>query len=112
MVKRYFWKKQTNQRQAPIRLFITSAGCDSTVITTLTILPHEETNYEYTICEGSSIQVGTSSYDSEGVYSDTLQNINGCDSIVNSVLFVLPEITASDEATICMGGSLTITEPY
>ena len=86
-------------------LFITSAGCDSTVITTLTILPHEETNYEYTICEGSSIQVGTSSYDSEGVYSDTLQNINGCDSIVNSVLFVLPEITASDEATICMGGS-------
>jgi len=86
-------------------LFITSAGCDSTVITTLTILPNEETSFEYTICEGSSIQVGSSSYNVEGVYVDTLQNTNGCDSIVNSVLFILPEITASDEATICMGGS-------
>jgi gliding motility-associated-like protein len=86
-------------------LFITPAGCDSTVITTLTILPNEETSFEYTICEGSSIQVGSSTYDSEGVYVDTLQNTNGCDSIVNSVLFILPEITASDEATICMGGS-------
>ena len=86
-------------------LFITPAGCDSTVITTLTILPNEETSFEYTICGGSSIDVGSSTYDSEGVYVDTLQNTNGCDSIVNSVLFILPEITASDEATICMGGS-------
>jgi gliding motility-associated-like protein len=86
-------------------MFITPLGCDSTVITTLTILPNEETTNEFTICTGSTIQVGTSTYDAEGVYVDTLQNINGCDSVAHSVLFLLPEITASDEATICMGGS-------
>ena len=86
-------------------LFVTSAGCDSTVITNLSFLPNEESNAEYTICEGSTILVGSSVYDTEGVYVDTLLNINGCDSVVHSVLFVLPEITASDEATICMGDS-------
>ena len=86
-------------------VFITSAGCDSTVITELSILPNEETTAEYTICQGSSIQVGTSTYDSQGIYLDTLQTINGCDSIVNSILFVLPEITSSDEMTICKGGT-------
>ena len=49
--------------------------------------------------------MGTSSYDTEGVYIDTLVNSNGCDSIVTSTLFLLPTITASDEMTICMGGS-------
>tara|TARA_B100001093_G_scaffold519025_1_gene606061 strand:- start:1017 stop:2675 length:1659 start_codon:yes stop_codon:yes gene_type:complete len=86
-------------------VYVTPQGCDSTVITALTILPHTESSPEYTICTGASIAVGTSSYDTEGVYIDTLVNSNGCDSIVTSTLFLLPTITASDEMTICMGGS-------
>ena len=86
-------------------VYVTPQGCDSTVITALTILPHTESSPEYTICTGASITVGTSSYDTEGVYVDTLVNSNGCDSIVTSTLFLLPTITASDEMTICMGTS-------
>jgi gliding motility-associated-like protein len=86
-------------------VYVTPQGCDSTVITELSILEPSSSNNEYTICTGSSILVGTSSYESEGVYIDTLVNANGCDSIVTSTLFLLPAITASDETTICMGSS-------
>ena len=86
-------------------VYVTPQGCDSTVVTELTILSHTEGSPEYTICSGASIIVGTSSYDTEGVYTDTLVNGNGCDSIVTSTLFLLPAITASDEMTICMGSS-------
>lgn len=88
-------------------IFVTPQGCDSTVVTTLSFLEPTESLNEYTICTGSSILVGSSTYNAEGVYIDTLLNSNGCDSVVTSTLFLLPEITASDEATICLGGSYT-----
>lgn len=86
-------------------VFVTPQGCDSTIITELSFLAHTSSINEYTICTGASIAVGTSSYDTEGVYEDILTNVNGCDSIVSTTLFLLPVISANDETTICMGGS-------
>ena len=86
-------------------VFVTPQGCDSTIITELSFLAHTSSINEYSICTGASIAVGTSSYDTEGVYEDILTNVNGCDSIVSTTLFLLPVISANDETTICMGGS-------
>lgn len=84
-------------------IFITSQGCDSTVITNLSINATYQVIKEHDLCPGGTIQIGNSIYSNQGVYVDTLQSTSGCDSIVTSVIFMLPTITSSIEATICAG---------
>jgi len=55
----------------------------------ITVLP-KETLFVETICEGSSLMVGGSTYSTSGVYSDTLVNSLGCDSILITDLMVEP----------------------
>ncbi len=86
-------------------VFTTPAGCDSTVITTLTVLEAITTTNEQSICPGTSIQVGTSTYSSQGLYTDVLQSIDGCDSVVTTVVFMLPYPTSTLQATVCEGGA-------
>src|SRR5690606_10439675 len=47
-------------------------------------------------------------YTASGTYHDTLQSIQGCDSIIETHLTVLPVLTASNPQSICTGGSYTI----
>jgi gliding motility-associated-like protein len=86
-------------------LFLTQQGCDSTVITNLTVNPVEHITKQHSLCPGGSIQVGSSIYNNQGVYNDTLQTVTGCDSIVTSIIFMLPTITTNSEATICSGSA-------
>lgn len=85
--------------------FTTPEGCDSTVITTLSILPTFASTTQHNLCPGGSITVAGHTYSSQGVYVDTLQAVNGCDSVVTSVVFILPEVVTNLQATICQGGS-------
>ncbi|MBX7227296.1 MAG: gliding motility-associated C-terminal domain-containing protein, partial [Chitinophagales bacterium] len=73
-----------------------SFGCDSVVHLTLTVTPRIISNLERTICEGSSLTVGTHVYSTGGTYSDTLVSSFGCDSVVHLTLTVkmLPVIDA------------------
>ena len=86
-------------------VFVTSQGCDSTVITTLTVNPFITVTNNHIICQGSSIQVGTSTYNSQGVYVDTLQSVSGCDSVITSIVFLTPAIVNNTQMTICSGSS-------
>ena len=63
-----------------------------------------------TICNGLSIVVGNSIYDSTGVYSDTLLAFNGCDSIITTNLFVLSTSASNiiNNVTICDGDSVVV----
>jgi hypothetical protein len=63
-------------------------GCDSTVITNLTVRPTYNVDNPQSICEGESYTVGGNTYSSAGNYTDVLQSINGCDSTVNTVLTI------------------------
>jgi Leucine-rich repeat (LRR) protein len=40
----------------------------------------------FTICNGDSVQVGNHWYDESGTYSDTLQNVLNCDSIITTTV--------------------------
>jgi gliding motility-associated-like protein len=71
----------------------------------LSINPVDKVTKEHDLCPGGSIQIGTSTYTNQGVYVDTLQAITGCDSIVTSIIFMLPTITTNIEATICSGAT-------
>lgn len=80
-------------------------NCDSTVTTNLTVLPEYNESQDITICFGESYEIGGSTYNSDGNYSDVLVSAAGCDSTVLTNLTVLPENIVEDSVTICFGES-------
>ncbi|MBQ5388034.1 MAG: hypothetical protein IIU55_03040 [Paludibacteraceae bacterium] len=82
-------------------------GCDSIVTLQLTILPEvAKTTESATICYGESYMWQGNAYAASGNYSWTLQDVNGCDSVVMLDLTVLPAVPVTNEiATICHGES-------
>ncbi|MEZ4988182.1 MAG: gliding motility-associated C-terminal domain-containing protein [Saprospiraceae bacterium] len=63
-------------------LSVTDAG-DITPVTNQTLI----------LCDGESVDVGANTYTTTGIYNDTLQVFQGCDSIVITNLTVLPPLT-------------------
>ncbi len=55
------------------------------------------------ICSGMSYVIGNSSYNTTGIYADTLVNYFGCDSIVHTNLTVLNAFSFSNPQYICQG---------
>jgi hypothetical protein len=71
-------------------------GCDSIVITNLSVTNGFEITQNINICYGESYSIGNSTYSIPGNYSDTLQMVSGtCDSIVYTNLNVIPPIDIS-----------------
>ncbi|MFN4253788.1 MAG: gliding motility-associated C-terminal domain-containing protein, partial [Saprospiraceae bacterium] len=83
-------------------------GCDSIVTTMLTVLPQIAENQSFTRCHGQSVQVGGHTYAQTGIYRDTLTAANGCDSIVTTMLTVLPQIAENQSFTRCFGQSVQV----
>ena len=81
-------------------------GGDSILMLNLTVLPEviglEE---NLTICYGESYKWCGVEYSEDGVYRDTLQSAQGCDSIVTLNLIVLPSYILVDTITIQEGDS-------
>lgn len=86
-------------------VFTAANGCDSTIYTTLSIIQPVTFAQSFNICQGSSINVGTSTYNTSGIYSDVLVAANGCDSTITTTLFVDAILTSNSIATICQGDS-------
>ena len=82
-------------------------GCDSIVTLTLTVNPVESTNLTAAICEGSAYTENGFNVSEAGTYTQTLQTINGCDSIVTLTLTVNPIENTTLSATICEGSAYT-----
>ena len=83
----------------------TELGCDSTVTLTLTVNPTYNPVFDVVICEGESYTENNFNENATGTYTQTLQTINGCDSIVTLNLTVNPVKTTNLEATICSGAT-------
>ena len=89
--------------------FIANSGCDSIVQLDLEVVETTITNIDTSICAGSSIQIGSSTYDMVGSYADTLSSsITGCDSIVNLQLSLIEPIFEELDSTICAGTTLVV----
>lgn len=86
----------------------TGLGCDSIVVTDLTVLPaYDETLSDITICSGDSALIFGSYETVAGVYTTTLTAVNGCDSVLQRTLNVNPLYNETEMATICDGDSYT-----
>jgi len=77
-------------------------GQDSVVYLNLSILPVYNDTITAEICSGDSYVFGTSSYSVEGIYTDNLTSIDGCDSIVTLDLTVT-ETAYTNDIFICEG---------
>jgi hypothetical protein len=63
-------------------------GCDSTVTTTLMVLPPSISTQEVELCAGETYTINGETYSEAGVYSTTFQNSNGCDSTVTTSIVI------------------------
>ena len=82
--------------------------CDSILISNLIVNPRFNQTNIHTICSGEFIKVGTKTYTNSGVYLDTLQTINSCDSIIQTELTVNPVSNKMLQYTICQGESIQV----
>jgi uncharacterized protein (TIGR02145 family)/gliding motility-associated-like protein len=83
-------------------------GCDSIVTLDLKVNPvYQDLSVSKTICEGDSVFFGRKYYGEEGVYTDTLKTVLGCDSIVTLDLTVIPvpSVTVVEKA-VCQNDTV------
>ncbi|MBI1193111.1 MAG: T9SS type B sorting domain-containing protein [Bacteroidetes bacterium] len=85
---------------------LTTGGCDSLVSYALSLRPLSLFNQILEICAGDSAFVGGAWQQAAGAYSDTLVNASGCDSVVTTVLDVLPAYAIDRTEFICFGDSV------
>ncbi len=92
-------------------VFANVFGCDSIIITNLSVNPSPLTDVYDTICQGfvytrpSGITANAT-----GTYVDTLFTTLGCDSIITTYLTVNPTSATTVFDTICMGGNYSLPD--
>ena len=91
-----------------IDTLISGIGCDSIVTTLLTVLPNADSTQNISICDGDSVFAGGAFQTLGGIYTDTLVANNGCDSVLTTVLTILPTFAVLDTAEICEGDSIVL----
>ena len=83
----------------------TAKGCDSVITLTLTVNPTYNNVYDLDICEGERLLFDGDTITESGTYIQTIQTVNGCDSVTTIVLTVHPKDTTLVTAEICDGSS-------
>jgi gliding motility-associated-like protein len=87
----------------------TANGCDSIITTNLVVHTAYSNNVNAAICSGEiyTLPNGTNTALS-GTYTDTLQTVNGCDSIITTNLIVSSIYSSTVSAVICSGETYTL----
>jgi gliding motility-associated-like protein len=89
----------------------TLSGCDSLITNLkLTVFSPLSVSKEAQVCSGRSYTLPSGRVvNAAGIYKDTLRNLSGCDSLINTVnLSVLPVLSVNTQASICSGSSYTL----
>jgi len=79
--------------------------CDSVVTVHLIFFPVYSDTISAAICPGGSYSYNGNSYAQPGYYPNTLQSVNGCDSVVTVHLVFYPVYNDTITAGICQGNS-------
>lgn len=85
--------------------FTSASGCDSIVHHLVNIQSLITSQIFTTLCYGDSLLIGGQWQHSTGVYTDTLNAVNGCDSVRTTHLTIKPPIFTSLVKNICQGDS-------
>ena len=71
-----------------------------------------ETNLNYTLCDNETLTIGNETYSQSGNYTQNLQTINGCDSIININLNFQDAYEFYSNRKICFGDSLNFFDTW
>lgn len=85
---------------------LTDVECDSIQVLQLTVHPTFKETLQMAICPGELYYWRGNNYNKEGIYYDSLQTINGCDSIYELQLTFHPVYNDTVDMQICRGDSL------
>lgn len=87
--------------------FTTVLGCDSFVVTNLTVNPRSYFSQNIDICSGQNYSLNGHVYTQNGTYKDTLVNVNGCDSVITTNINVIPfpNVNLGPDLGICVGNA-------
>lgn len=83
-------------------------GTDNISMNVVVLPASVSTNQIFSLCQGENVTVGTSVYSMAGNYTDTLVSSSGCDSIITTVITVIPPLTFSQSFSICPGETITV----
>jgi len=90
----------------------TASGCDSILISVLTMYSGSYIFQSAAICSGDSILLGGSYVSTPSVYYDSLSSVNGCDSIINTVLLIDSGYIDSVDWGLCAGDSILLSGSF
>ncbi len=83
-----------------------SAGCDSLLVLTLTVLPAPSETLSITVCNGGTYISQGDTLTASGIYISSFVAANGCDSTLTLTLTIIPVIPPTViNAAICAGAS-------
>jgi hypothetical protein len=87
-----------------------AGGCDSIIITELTVHPAYEAHQTAEICAGDSILLGGEWRIATGLYYDSLHTVAGCDSVHITELMVnaLPDVSLGNDTAITTSDTLVL----
>ena len=84
-------------------------GCDSNITLTLNILENSWSTVDMTLCEGESAFINGETVNGSGIFYENLSNVQGCDSLVEYIVEVIPQIEIwGTEVVICKGESVKL----
>lgn len=89
-------------------VFTAANGCDSTETLIVNVAPLANTILDTTICGTDTVFLGNVPLTISGTYTDRLQTVDGCDSLVTINLTVLPAYDISIDTMICRGDVLLL----
>lgn len=86
--------------------FAGSNGCDSNVTVDLTVFPSHTSVRDLDICDGDTLFVGPFTHTTTGIYFDTLQTVQGCDSVLIIDLTVIDTFLEVTTINACIGDTI------
>ncbi|MEP7128709.1 MAG: gliding motility-associated C-terminal domain-containing protein, partial [Chitinophagales bacterium] len=87
-------------------------GCDSVIVTTLSVIAPINTSLNISICQGDSYLAGGSLQTQNGIYYDTLTAVSGCDSVIITQLNIILATNGLRTVSICQNDSLLTGGAY
>jgi gliding motility-associated-like protein len=91
--------------------YSTISGCDSIIEVDLTVSAEFVSSEDVEFCDGGSYTLPDGTIvTAAGTYTSTLTSAGGCDSIITSIVSVLPSFAVSETVEICDGSSYVLPD--
>jgi gliding motility-associated-like protein len=87
---------------------VTQVNCDTLLTFDIVLLEKDTINQVITLCNGDSVMIENKYYSEAGIYSFLHSNQEGCDSLTNITIEILPTSFSIISDSICAGDTLPV----